>query len=161
MAEGPRSRKYSRSQALAALPQDEQDAWRSFWADAGRVLQQLRAAVVETTVQGTLTHKRPSDVHQLKMVAGQRYVIEMHSTDLDSYLKLHDPAGKLLAENDDALPPNLDARLIYVPQADGIYRILATLHQERGAARIRSPFGPPVRVSEQATSGMNCSVSCA
>jgi hypothetical protein len=56
----------------------------------------------------------------------------MKSTDLDSYLKLHDPAGKLVAENDDIAEGNLDSRIIITPKETGVYRITATSFQETG-----------------------------
>jgi hypothetical protein len=45
----------------------------------------------------------------MKLEAGNAYVIDMKSTDLDSYLKLHDPAGKPIAENDDIAENNQDS----------------------------------------------------
>ena len=56
----------------------------------------------------------------------------MHSTDLDSYLKLFDAKGTMLAEDDDVAPDNLDARLIYVPTQDSALRVVATSFQESG-----------------------------
>jgi hypothetical protein len=68
----------------------------------------------------------------MKLEAGKTCVIDMKSTELDSYLKLHDPAGKLVAENDDIAPGNQDARIIFTPKETGVYRITATSFQEAG-----------------------------
>ncbi len=71
----------------------------------------------------------------MKLEAGKAYVFEMKSTELDSYLKLHDAAGTLRAENDDIAPGNLDARIVFTPSKNGVYRITATSFRqtERGA----------------------------
>ena len=97
------------------------------------MLKQVRSLITETTLKGTLTDSQRDQVNETKLEAGKTYVIEMMSTALDSYLKLHDPAGKLVAENDDIAPPNnLDSRIIYTPKAAGVYRIIATSFEQRG-----------------------------
>jgi Bacterial pre-peptidase C-terminal domain len=68
----------------------------------------------------------------MKLKPGKTYVIDMKSTALDSYLKLYDPAGKLLAENDDIAPNSLDSRIIFTPKEAGVYRITATSFEQRG-----------------------------
>jgi hypothetical protein len=64
--------------------------------------------------------------------AGQDVMIEMHSSDFDSYLELRDESGAVLAENDDGGPGN-DALIIsHLPRA-GRYRIVARSYGERQA----------------------------
>ncbi len=117
---------------LAKLPDAEQPAWRTLWANVDQLLTQVRALITETTLKGALTDTQHEQLHEMKLEAGKTYVIDMKSTDLDSYLKLHDPAGKLLAENDDIAPNNPDVRILFAPQADGVYRITATSFEQRG-----------------------------
>ncbi len=119
--------------ALAALPVNEQAAWRKLWAEAGQLLKQVQAGVAETTLIATLADRERQHVHERRLEAGYTYVIDMHSTDLDSYLKLLDPAGKFLAENDGSASNSQDARLMVTPKADGTYRIVASSY--RGAGR--------------------------
>ncbi len=97
-----------------------------------QLLKDVRARITETTFKGTLTDKEREQVHELKLEAGKTYIIEMHSDVLDSYLKLRDGQGKLLAENDDIAPDNLDARLIFMPKEGGTFRIVATSFQDQG-----------------------------
>jgi len=64
-------------------------------------------------------------VHDVKLQKDVTYLIEMDSTDIDSYLILEDAAGKKLAEDDDGGGfPN--ARIEFRAPADGVYRIIAT-----------------------------------
>jgi Flp pilus assembly protein TadD len=120
------------AQALARLPDAERADWQTFWADVNRLFKRLRALTVETTFEGTLTDKTRAGTHVLTMEPGKRYVIDMHSTQLDSYLKLLDQSGKLLAENNDAVAFHPDARLIYTPAVRGSFRIVATSPGEWG-----------------------------
>ena len=56
----------------------------------------------------------------------------MRSGAFDTYLKLLDAKGTLLAENDDIAPNNLNSRIIFTPKESGTFRIVATSFQERG-----------------------------
>jgi hypothetical protein len=67
------------------------------------------------------------------MVAGRTYLLELESTAFDTFLKLQDPAGKQIAENDDISADNLNSRLIFTPPADGVYRLVATSFEQAGA----------------------------
>jgi hypothetical protein len=70
------------------------------------------------------------------MVAGRIYIIDMESTAFDTFLKLQDPAGKPLAENDDIEPGvNLNSRLSFTAPADGVYRIITTSFEQAGVGR--------------------------
>jgi hypothetical protein len=117
------------AQQLATLAAAEQKAWRQLWSDADRFLKQLGSRFSETTLRGTLTDQQCQQFHTLTR---QTYVLDMHSTVLDSYLKLYDDSGKLLAENDDIADNNQDARLIFTPKADGTFRVEATSFEQRG-----------------------------
>jgi tetratricopeptide (TPR) repeat protein len=132
--------------ASAALPEKEQKAWRVLWMEADKMLATLRARVTETTLKGRLTDREREQVHPLKMDANKSYVIEMHSTELDSYLKLVDAANQLLAEHDDIAADNKDARLIFTPKEDGTFRIVATSFQQQGrgayTVTVRAIVGP-------------------
>jgi hypothetical protein len=64
-------------------------------------------------------------VHEVKFTAGVTYVIEMESSEIDSYLILEDANGKKLAEDDDSGGfPN--AKIVFKASATGDYRIIAT-----------------------------------
>jgi tetratricopeptide (TPR) repeat protein len=119
-------------QALNALPSAEQEAWSKLWSDRDQLLQQVRAAVTETCLEGTLTAQERSQAHERSLTAGTTYVIDLHSTAFDAYLKLLDANGKVLAEHDDIAPDNQDARLIFMPKEDGTFRIVATSFEQRG-----------------------------
>ena len=117
---------------LAALPEPEQAEWRKFWADVEKHLGQVRSQISEATLQGELSDERTEQIHEMKLEAGKACVIDMKSSDLDSYLKLYDPAGELVAENDDFTLGNFDSRIVYMPKESGVYRIAATSFKQRG-----------------------------
>ncbi|GEM_PF-3458492 len=45
---------------------------------------------------------------------------------------MHDPAGKLVGENDDIAEGNLDARILFTPNESGVHRITATAFLDAG-----------------------------
>jgi serine protease Do len=63
--------------------------------------------------------------YSVQMKAGQTYTIELNSNDLDSYLYLFDAKGKKLAEDDDS-GGDLNSRIVFRPERDGVYHIIAT-----------------------------------
>ncbi|HMF17635.1 MAG TPA: hypothetical protein VKE98_10540, partial [Gemmataceae bacterium] len=65
-------------------------------------------------------------VHTFKMLAGHKYQIDMKSTEIDPFLRLEDPAGKMVAFNDDVAQNDLNSRIIYFAEKPGTYRIIAT-----------------------------------
>ncbi len=67
----------------------------------------------------------PSQVHVVTMKAGNVYTIDMESSEVDSYLRLLDPKGEQLAEDDDS-GGNLNARIIFNCTKDGAYKVVAT-----------------------------------
>jgi serine protease Do len=64
-------------------------------------------------------------VYKFKMSPGAVYTLDMASGDIDSYLRLEDHAGKVLARDDDSAG-NLDARIVFLPTKEDNYRIVAT-----------------------------------
>lgn len=71
------------------------------------------------------TRKGPSQVHTYGMKAGKVYIIDMVSSDFDSYLRLLDPKGNQLEEDDDS-GGNLNSRIVFNCAKDGDYKILCT-----------------------------------
>src|SRR5262249_19335839 len=107
-------------------------------AEQGPVLEE---AAVLAGIKGTLTKDDPLDtfpptskshrrVHTVKLAAGKRYQIDLASLQFDTYLRVEDKDGKLLAYNDDVSPPKgLASRLISAPPAAGPYRLIVTSFQ--------------------------------
>ena len=87
----------------------------------------------EFRVQGKLTKDDPKDqqrggpshTHAVPMKAGKVYTIDMVSKDFDSYLRLLDPKGNQLEEDDDS-GLDLNARIIFNCTKDGEYKIACT-----------------------------------
>ena len=118
---------------LAKLPEAEQESWQKLWADVDRLLKAATAAFTETNLKGKLTAKDTEQMHEMKMTAGNTYVIDMTSSDFDTYLRLETAQKKVLAKNDDIAPHNLNSRILFTPKEDGLYRIIATSFGQEGA----------------------------
>jgi alkyl hydroperoxide reductase subunit AhpC len=67
----------------------------------------------------------PAQTHIVRLKAGQVYTIDMISNELDSYLRLLDPKGTQLDEDDDS-GGNLNSRIIFNCSKDGDYKIVCT-----------------------------------
>jgi hypothetical protein len=63
--------------------------------------------------------------YTFKMIEGKIYQIDMRSKVLDSFLRLEDPNGQQVSEDDDS-GGNLDARIVYQAVMTGDYQIIAT-----------------------------------
>jgi len=74
--------------------------------------------------------KSPHKVHVVKLSAGMTHTIDMRTRDFDAFLRLEDPAGKQLAEDDDS-GGGQDARIVFTPKETGEFRIIATSFDEK------------------------------
>jgi len=117
---------------LAGLTQEEQAAWRKLWADVEELRKIARSRYTETILKGRLTQDASKQTHEVKLVAGKRYLIDMTSGQFNTYLKLQDEQGDVLAENDDTSRTNRNSRVEFTPKENGTYRIIATSLQQRG-----------------------------
>jgi hypothetical protein len=85
------------------------------------------------TLESALDNNDPIDkvrkqfckTFEVRMSAGKTYTIDMMSQQIDSYLRLEDPTGRQLAQDDDS-GGNFNARIIFRPQRDGDYRVITT-----------------------------------
>jgi hypothetical protein len=78
-------------------------------------------------LNGTLSKDVRTITYQVKMTAGKTYVIDMVSPDqekLDPFLKLLDPSGKQIAQDDDG-GGGLNSRITYEARVTGTHRIIA------------------------------------
>jgi hypothetical protein len=77
----------------------------------------------------------PSRVHDVRMVRGRTYIIDLRSTQFDAFLRLEDSALTQLAQDDDS-GGNLDARIIFRCPRSGNFRVIASgLPNSRGNGR--------------------------
>jgi hypothetical protein len=70
-------------------------------------------------------HNEPCKTFMVKLKKGKTYLIDMVSNDFDAYLRLENGKGGPLAEDDDS-GGDLNAQIIYSPDADGDFKIVAT-----------------------------------
>jgi hypothetical protein len=87
-------------------------------------------------IDDKLTNKDPNDpvgpknrckTYSVKMTAGKTYTIDLVSGNFDAFLRLTDATFKKLAEDDDG-GGDQNARVVFVPKADGVYHIVATTY---------------------------------
>jgi serine/threonine protein kinase/Tfp pilus assembly protein PilF len=105
--------------------------------------EQQQAVVTEGArkgVVGQLSKQDPLDVfdetfksfrqsYPVHLKAGQAYQIDL-TGDFDVFLRLEDANYLTLAFNDDVTPPdNLNARLVFTPKQDGVYRLVVTSYE--------------------------------
>lgn len=101
------------------------------------------------TIKGELKEGQPENLHKVKMKKGDVYQIDMKSGVFDTYLKLKDPTGKIVAQNDDVAPQDLNSRMVFAAKAAGDYEIVATAFDKgsTGAYEITivpmAPVGKP------------------
>jgi hypothetical protein len=72
----------------------------------------------------------PCKLHRLEFHQGHTYTLDMLSTQFDTYLRLEDPSGLELAEDDDS-GGNLNSRITFTAKTDGSFRISATTYDGR------------------------------
>ncbi len=72
-------------------------------------------------------------VFPLKLTAGQKYQIDLTSTQFDPFLRIEDDRGRELAADDDS-GGMLNSRLVFTPKSDGVYRVIATQFDNRVGA---------------------------
>ncbi len=92
------------------------------------------AVLADVSVRSSLGQRSPIDrdgfhyhVDTVTMVAGVTYVIDLKSGDFDSYLRVEDLRGNVLAEDDDS-GGGLDARIYFTPVRGGTFRIVTTTY---------------------------------
>lgn len=72
-----------------------------------------------------VVRQMPCKIHVLKLEKGKSYLIDLTSTEFDSYLRLEDSTGLKIAHDDDG-GGGLNARLRFTPTKDDLYKIIAT-----------------------------------
>ncbi len=123
--------------SLAQLTEEERRAWHKLWMKVDHLRTQVQGMFRATRLTGELTAKEVQKIHEMKLTAGKRYVIDLESKAFDTFLRLEDAQGKKLAENDDIVEGvNLNSRIVFTPAKDGVYRLVATAFRGQG----RGPY---------------------
>ncbi len=88
----------------------------------------------ETTLHANLTDAIHAAIRDVTLHAGKPVVIALSSKQFDTQLELQDAKGRTLAANDDIdyAGKNLNSRILFVPRADGVYRVVATSFRRQG-----------------------------
>jgi serine protease Do len=70
--------------------------------------------------------------HLFEGQAGQSIILSLESGDFDTYLALVDPAGNVVAENDDISTENFNSEIAITLQSSGLYRIIVNAFDRTG-----------------------------
>jgi Bacterial pre-peptidase C-terminal domain len=100
------------------------------WTQGDKKIEVMRETgeFTANTPRDAVRKDSPSKLYALKCVAGRTYTIDLSSDEVDSYLRLEDPSGKTIKEDDDSGGGKTghDARIIFKAEAAGNYTIAAT-----------------------------------
>jgi tetratricopeptide (TPR) repeat protein len=105
----------------AKLLREKRNSAQVTWRDFHLTQSSLTKQDARDRVRTNSYHK----VHVVKLEAGVRYMIDLYSDSLDTYLRVEDSDKNVLAEDDDS-GGNLDSLLFFTPEKTGDYRIIAT-----------------------------------
>ena len=122
---------------IETWPADEQTAWRDLFADADLFVKVVRAGMTQVTLNGSLTAAARAQSHELTLIKGNAYVFDLESRDFDTLLRLEDAAGRRITEHDDVGTGIRNARIVFTPKADGVYRLIASTQRESGIGAYR------------------------
>jgi hypothetical protein len=98
------------------------------FSPGGKVILEVKGRLTPEDAKDKRQQDSYHKVHTLRMLPGSVYTIEMRSPfpkRLDPYLRLEDPKGAELAEDDDGAG-NLNARIVFRPKQAEECRIIAT-----------------------------------
>jgi hypothetical protein len=86
-------------------------------------------------------HNQPCKLYTIKLSKGTTYVIDLQSDDFDTYLRLESNDGKQLDEDDDG-GKGTNAQLVFVPEKDAPFKLVATRFAEIGTGAFRLRVRP-------------------
>lgn len=124
------------AEALASLVEPQRQRWVQLWNDVSELKFSASAGYREIAAisDGRLSLDDARTTLNVKLSADKTYVVEMTSTELNPFLYLEDPQGRVLKLNDDVtIGTNHNSRLVFAPAQDGNYRIVAAAISPKNA----------------------------
>lgn len=156
---------WQRNPELALVRDREGPAAQALWADVGVLLKKSNMAAeaaatltvgspVKGMLEGTdptdsfpLTQKSHRKVHEVRLEAGQPYLIDLRG-DFDVFLRVEDSKSKPLLFNDDVRPDDFSSRLVFVPTKGDTYRLIVTSFKPGDAGAYHLSVEKAVKVGE-------------
>jgi tetratricopeptide (TPR) repeat protein len=130
---------------LSRLPQEQQQAWRKLWADAGALWHRTDSLFRTTTFASELTAQQREQAHTVQLAAGKTYVLNLRSQQCVPVLRLEDALGTKLVEDNNAAGGQ-EARILFTGPHAGTYRLIASSFgrwgREAYTLEIREFVGP-------------------
>jgi hypothetical protein len=91
----------------------------------GKIVKTFDGALSKTDPFDLEREKCYRQLHEFKMQAGKTYTLDLVSEDFDAYLRIETDEKGILKEDDDGGGFN-NARIVFTPEADGVYRLVVT-----------------------------------
>jgi hypothetical protein len=90
-----------------------------------------------TTAKDKVRTDCPSKLYSFNFVEGRTYTIFLRSDDFDAYLRLEDPSGKVVAEDDDSGGGKTmhDARIDYKATKSGTFTVVCTSYNSQAKGK--------------------------
>ncbi|HYD86668.1 MAG TPA: DVUA0089 family protein [Vitreimonas sp.] len=106
----------------------------------------------DRSLSGHITARAPNASFQLQLEAGQIVNLTTSSAeDLDTVLRLTDPGGRTVAENDDWQEGDLSSRIVYVARTRGRHTAVVSGYGDAtGAFQLQVSYGLDVGLSDAA-----------
>jgi hypothetical protein len=100
------------------------------------VLWQANGQITRGDALDRLRQGRHHKVYQVRLAAGRAFTIDLSSGNgssagnpsfFDTWLRIEDANGNVLAQDDDS-GPGLNARVVFTPRHEGVYRLVVTTY---------------------------------
>ncbi len=99
-----------------------------FYTVSVREMPVLMNVVAELTPNDPVRNDAFMSVHEITLTAGRRYIIDLQSDEFDTFLKVLNPDGTIVAFADECGTMR-NTRVIYMPTRTETYRIVATSYE--------------------------------
>jgi hypothetical protein len=99
-----------------------------FYSVTVREMPVLMSVVAELTPNDPVHNDAFMSVHDVTLTAGRRYIIDLQSDEFDTFLKVLNPSGAIVAFADECGTMR-NTRVIYIPTRTETYRIIATSYE--------------------------------
>jgi hypothetical protein len=96
-----------------------------FYSVTVREMPVLMNVSTELTPNDPVAHDAFMSVHAITLTAGRRYIIDLQSDEFDTFLKVLNPKGAIVAFADECGPMR-NTRVVFTPTRTETYQIVAT-----------------------------------
>jgi tetratricopeptide (TPR) repeat protein/serine/threonine protein kinase len=117
---------------LARLTAAERQTLSRFWSRVDQAEQEARSRFTEARQRGALSEQHREKVHPHRLHACRPCVIDLVGAQPGATLRLEDDKGNKLAASESAGREDKPPRIVFTPQREGMYHIIASSAQQEG-----------------------------